>query len=201
MNLQSHRYFWVDALRGIAALCIVVFHYHHFYLEDAFGRDAIPPITEFPYASVVWPLYSSFAANAVEMFWLISGFVFAHVYLHRPTSAWQFSVARFARLYPLHFATLLYVAILQLVSLNLVGHWQIYANNDTKHFILQLFMSSNWNTWSANSINNSASFCLLGYFLPLFGRSPFPEGRSIQVCWILLPGITGLFAPTRSQQP
>lgn len=148
MNLQSHRYFWVDALRGIAALCIVVFHYHHFYLEDAFGRDAIPPIAEFPYASVVWPLYSSFAANAVEMFWLISGFVFAHVYLHRPTSAWQFSVARFARLYPLHFATLLYVAILQLVSLNLVGHWQIYANNDTKHFILQLFMSSNWNTWS-----------------------------------------------------
>lgn len=148
MKPQSHRYFWVDALRGIAALCIVVFHYHHFYLEDAFARDTLPPISEFPYASIIWPLYSSFASSAVEMFWLISGFVFAHVYLHRPTSAWQFTVARFARLYPLHFVALLYIAVLQLVSLNLFGHWQIYANNDTKHFILQLFMSSNWITWS-----------------------------------------------------
>lgn len=148
MKFQSHRYYWVDALRGIAALCIVVFHYHHFYLTDAFGRDAIPSINEFPYANIIWPLYSSFASSAVEMFWLISGFVFAHVYLNRRASAWQFSVARFARLYPLHFATLIYIAILQLISLNAVGHWQIYANNDTRHFILQLFMSSNWITWS-----------------------------------------------------
>jgi peptidoglycan/LPS O-acetylase OafA/YrhL len=148
MTHKPQRYFWVDALRGIAALCIVIFHYHHFYLNDAFGRDAIPPTSEFPYANIIGPLYSSFTANAVEMFWLISGFVFAHVYIRRPTSAWQFGVARFARLYPLHFATLVYVAIIQLVSLNIFGHWQIYANNDVRHFVLQLFMSSNWTTWS-----------------------------------------------------
>ena len=148
MTSHSHRYYWVDALRGVSALCIVIFHYHHFYLADAFDRSAIPPIGDFPYASIIWPLYSSFAANAVERFWVISGFVFAHVYLNRRTSAWAFSVARFARLYPLHFVTLIYIAALQVISLNAVGHWQIYANNDTRHFVLQLFMSSDWITWS-----------------------------------------------------
>lgn len=142
------RFYWVDALRGVAALVIVVFHYHHFYLADAFDRPSIPPKDSFPYASLLQPLYSSAAAKAVELFWLISGFVFAHVYLPRRVSAWSFSVARFARLYPLHFVTLLYVAGLQAISLNAAGHWQVYGNNDGLHFALQFFMASNWVTWS-----------------------------------------------------
>lgn len=145
---SSRRYHWVDALRGVAALSIVVFHYHHFYLADAFDRPSIPPVSEFPYASVIGFLYSSFSANAVELFWLISGFVFSHVYLYRSTPAWQFGVARFARLYPVHFATLIYVAALQVFSINMLGHWQIYGNNDVRHFTLQLFMSSNWTNLS-----------------------------------------------------
>ena len=144
----SRRYHWVDALRGVAALSVVVFHYHHFYLGNAFDRPSIPPISEFPYASVIGFLYSSFAANTVELFWLISGFVFSHVYLYRSTSAWQFGLSRFARLYPVHFATLIYVAALQVLSINTLGHWQIYGNNDAKHFALQLFMSSNWTNLS-----------------------------------------------------
>ncbi len=127
---------------------IVVFHYHHFYLADSFDRPAIPPIETYPYAGTLWLLYSPMAANAVELFWVISGFVFAHVYMPRRVSAWNFSVARFARLYPLHFATLLYVTALQAISLYAVGHWQVYGNNDVRHFSLQLFMSSNWITWS-----------------------------------------------------
>lgn len=142
------RFHSVDALRGVAALAIVVFHYHHFYLADAFDRPALPPVEAFPYADFLAPLYGPFAANAVELFWLISGFVFAHVYLPRRPSAWAFGVARFARLYPLHFVTLIYVALLQLISLHAVGHWQVYENNDLRHFGLQLFMSSNWITWS-----------------------------------------------------
>lgn len=142
------RFFWVDALRGLAAVAIVVFHYHHFYLADAFGRGDLPPVESFPYATLLKPLYGPWAANAVELFWLISGFVFAHVYTHRAATAWEFGVARFARLYPLHLATLLYVAGLQWVSLAQAGHWQVYGNNDPWHFILQLFMASNWPTFS-----------------------------------------------------
>lgn len=148
MQRPNARFFWVDALRGVAALVIVVHHYHHFYLGDAFDRPSIPPVEAFPYAGALFPLYNSMASNAVELFWLISGFVFAHVYLPRYVSAWTFFVARFARLYPLHFVTLIYVAALQVISLQFAGHWQVYANNDTRHFLLQLFMSSNWNSWS-----------------------------------------------------
>lgn len=146
-NSDIGRFQWVDALRGIAAMVIVVNHYHHFYLADAYDRAAIPEVEYFPYASILMPLYGPFAANAVELFWLISGFVFAHVYLAREASAWEFGVARFARLYPLHFATLIYVAAMQSVSQSMVGHWQVYGNNDVKHFFLQVFMSSNWSNW------------------------------------------------------
>lgn len=179
---QDVRFFWVDALRGIAALVIVVFHYHHFYLADAFDRSAIPSIETFPYAGILLPLYSRIASQAVELFWLISGFVFAHVYLPRQVSAWNFFVARFARLYPLHFATLLYVMALQTISFHTVGHWQVYANNDIRHFLLQLSMSSNWITWSRGlSFNGpiwSVSLEIVVYgifFLSLFAirRSPF----------------------------
>ena len=145
---MTGRFYWVDALRGLAAMAICVFHYHHFYLANAFDRDALPPTESYPYGDVLAPLYSPAAAHAVELFWLISGFVFAHVYFHRSTGWWAFGVARFARLYPLHFATLLYVAGLQLVSLNVVGHWQIYGSNDLRHFLLQLVMASNWTTLS-----------------------------------------------------
>lgn len=147
-NSPIQHFVWVDFLRGVAALAVVIFHYHHFYLADALDRPSIPPIGTFPYATILEPLYSHWAANAVELFWLISGFVFAHVYLTRKTTAREFGVARFARLYPLHFCTLIYVAALQWFSLKMVGHWQVYGNNDLFHFVLQLFMSSNWPTFS-----------------------------------------------------
>ncbi len=139
---------WIDALRGAAAIVIVVFHYHHFYLADAGGRALIPPTETFPYSSFLKPLFEPIASRAVELFWLISGFVFAHVYLRRRTSAWEFSFARLARLYPLHLVTLLYVAGIQAISMASQGHWQIYDNNDARHFVLQLFMASNWISWS-----------------------------------------------------
>lgn len=184
------RFFWVDALRGVAALVIVVFHYHHFYLADAYDRPAVPDISTFPYANLLTPLYSSFAANAVELFWLISGFVFLHVYLRRETGVWPFAVARFARLYPLHFATLLYVAALQVVSMQVAGHWQIYDNNDVRHFILQLFMASNWNNLAHGlSFNGpiwsvSLEIVVYGMFfcaIPLLKKAPIATSAVLSV--------------------
>ena len=138
-------FMWIDGLRGIAAVFVVIFHYHHFYLADADARLAIPDPATFPYAQLLQPVFV-YGSHAVELFWVISGFVFTHVYLDAPTSLRGFAVARFARLYPLHFLTLCYVALLQILSFNLAGHWQVYGHNDLRHFVLQLFLSSNWNT-------------------------------------------------------
>jgi len=147
-NFVFPQYFnCVDSIRTIAALVVVISHYHHFYLSDFSARDEIPSSQSFPYSELLRPLYD-FGGNAVQLFWVISGFVFMHVYAQRPTSPYQFFAARFARLYPLHFATLIFVLLLQTISINYVGHWQIYGNNDTRHFLLQLFMASNWSTLS-----------------------------------------------------
>ena len=79
---------------------------------------------------------------------MISGFVFTHVYLRRPTGLRDFWVARIARLYPMHLAMLLTVAALQWASWQVVGAWQIYGNNDARHFALQLVMAGSWSTLS-----------------------------------------------------
>ncbi len=181
------RLYWIDWTRGMAALVIVVFHYHHFYLRNSEDRPNLPQITEFPFGEILFPVFSSGAAHAVELFWLISGVVFMHVYSQRRTGLWNFGVARVARLFPLHLATLCLVAVIQIVSLQITGHWQIYGNNDLKHFGLQLLLSSNSvNLSHGLSFNGpiwSVSLEVPVYFLFLFllpaKASPVESGCSI----------------------
>lgn len=144
---MPQRFLWIDSFRGLAALCVVIFHYHHFYLRNALDRTNLPPTESFPYAAILNPIYLN-GHLAVQLFWVISGFVFTHVYLTRKTSLWQFSLARIARLYPLHLLSLLIVATLQIVSVASTTHWQIYENNDLRHFGLQLLFASNWTGFS-----------------------------------------------------
>ena len=53
-----------------------------------------------------------------------------------------FFINRFARLYPLHFATLILVAVLQIINLSLSNTFQIVPINDFYHFTLNLFFIS-----------------------------------------------------------
>lgn len=80
----------------------------------------------------------------VQVFWIISGFFFAVVYLGRAVTIRQFVIHRFARLYPLHFLTLLFVELLQGLALSLIGHTLFYENYDWPHFALQLGFVSDW---------------------------------------------------------
>lgn len=98
----------LDALRGIAA-CVVAFGYHVklFFAPGVFVPQWGGPIG-------VW--MHEFGWTAVDLFFVLSGFVFAHVYLRtqgrlgsRGGQA-DFWVARLARLYPLHLAMLLVTA-------------------------------------------------------------------------------------------
>lgn len=95
----------LDGLRGIAA-CVVAFAYHprSLFAPDLFtGHGAV----------LAWLSHWGWAF--VDLFFLLSGYIFAHVYLAgaklaRPGALEQFAVARAARLYPLHLLTLLLVA-------------------------------------------------------------------------------------------
>ncbi|WP_375280197.1 acyltransferase family protein [Pseudooctadecabacter sp.] len=170
----------IDAMRGIAALFVTIYHATRFFVEDA--ANFVIPVTvyEMPYGSWLWPAYL-YGEDAVRLFWVISGFVFAHVYWTRPTNAREFAVARFARLYPLHFVTLILVAGMQMISMNTQGYWQITDNNDLKHFVLQLFLldtvlnlsdgvSFNAPIWSVSA--EIFIYVVFFFTLPLTRRNP-----------------------------
>lgn len=151
-TLRGLRFAWIDAARGVAALTVLIWHYQHFYFPEA-GVNPIAAQRD------VQPLYGMLAVFyehghlAVQFFWLISGFVFAHVYLGARRDARSFFVARLARLYPLHLATLLLVAALQALSMKMTGVHQIYPGNTAENFLLHLGLAAYWPAGAEESFN------------------------------------------------
>jgi peptidoglycan/LPS O-acetylase OafA/YrhL len=83
---SSRRLTGLDALRGLAALAVVVYHYtHHFDVEFGTQRDLLFRFTK--------------GHLGVQLFFVISGFVILMT-LERSRSILDFTVARFSRLYP-----------------------------------------------------------------------------------------------------
>lgn len=145
----------IDALRGLAALTVVLFHYKNFIYGGPAPADVtMERLGATPLFQVIGPLAER-GPDAVMLFWLISGFVFTHVYAGRAEKSGlrNFWAHRFSRLYPLHFTTLIVVALLQLWAEFAYGRSFVYHNQDLKHFTLQLFMASNWGFEDGNSFN------------------------------------------------
>ncbi|HRQ90806.1 MAG TPA: acyltransferase, partial [Bacteroidia bacterium] len=86
----------------------------------------------------------------------------------RAVSAYEFSVQRFSRLYPLHLVTLVLVALLQALYFSREQKFFVYPNNDPFHFILNLGFASNWGLEKGLSFNGpvwSVSVEILLYLL------------------------------------
>ncbi|MEP7222912.1 MAG: acyltransferase, partial [Novosphingobium sp.] len=97
----------LDGLRGIAA-CGVVFTYHASLLFAGGQLTAVEHI-----APLSW--LRQWGWTFVDLFFVLSGYIFAHVYRGGEALAGRrqlgdFAVARIARLYPLHLVMLLLVA-------------------------------------------------------------------------------------------
>ncbi|HET9628135.1 MAG TPA: acyltransferase [Novosphingobium sp.] len=97
----------LDGLRGLAAAG-VAFTYH---ARDLF----VPGALDSGIGALDW--FHAYGWLFVDLFFLLSGYIFAHVYLGRgrPFTAedlTEFGVARFARLYPLHLLLLVITAAL-----------------------------------------------------------------------------------------
>jgi peptidoglycan/LPS O-acetylase OafA/YrhL len=136
----------LDALRGIAALSVVFWHWQHFYaitgaFQQGWKRDAQPFYWTFKL------LYDQGWA-AVDLFFPLSGFIFFWLYAEairtRQTGAGEFALLRFSRLFPLHLATLLAAAGLQIMFRHRTGSWFIYTDNDWRHFVPALLMAQQW---------------------------------------------------------
>jgi len=134
----------LEAVRFVAAFAVLIWHYQHFAYADApvaLVRDRLP------FYGLLHPFYEA-GQYGVWVFWCVSGFIFFWKYRDaisdRSMPGWTFLVFRLSRLYPLHFVTLIIVAILQSIYFRQHGCFFVYQNNDLQHFFLQIFMASKW---------------------------------------------------------
>ena len=107
----------LDALRGLAALGVAIFH-----CTDHYGREighTVPPAFGFPPGNY-----------GVELFFLISGFVI-FMTLERTRSAGDFVVSRFSRLFPAYWAAIIVTAaVVYTIGLpqQQLGAWDLALN-------------------------------------------------------------------------
>ncbi|MCK5849661.1 MAG: acyltransferase [Kiritimatiellae bacterium] len=145
----------LDVSRGFAALAVVLWHWQHFaYKGHALSQDFLRERQ--PLYDILRLFYEN-GSKGVQYFFLLSGFIFFWLYSasinNRKTTAWEFGVQRFSRLYPLHFITLLLVALLQLLYVARENASFVYPFNDIYHFFLNLALAPHWGFESGRSFN------------------------------------------------
>jgi peptidoglycan/LPS O-acetylase OafA/YrhL len=161
----------LDGLRGIAAIAVVGFHYNIFFLPQArlpfVGRGYL----------------------AVDFFFLLSGFVLAHVYGRELASDWRshwqkFAMARFARIYPLFALTTIVMATIHLsgAPLRLV----LFSGRSLmlQPFLLQQWSGLSWNypSWSISTEAEAYVFFVIFAGLLVKGKHP----GLIGVCCVVI---------------
>lgn len=116
-SVNSKRLIQVDALRGLAALAVVLFHYTRRFAE-VFGSESLPSLS-FPDGYY-----------GVNLFFIISGFVI-FMTLEKTNKPMDFVVSRLSRLFPAYWvAVFLTFSICHLLGLpgKLIGVWPALAN-------------------------------------------------------------------------
>ena len=145
---------WLELFRFFCSFMVICHHYGQYFLFHNPNFIFIKENQPF------YSLFSFFYDNgtmAVLMFWSLSGFIFQWKYSvdisNKILSSKRFFIDRFSRLYPLHFATLILVCILQQIYSHMHNNtYFIYQSNDIGHFILNIFFASSW-FGTANSFN------------------------------------------------
>ncbi len=179
-------------LRGIAALLTVLFH---FDLMMGGGGNLLLKFKD----SL---LFTRFYLM-VDFFFILSGFIMCHVY-----GKWfsdsveknefrQFTIARFARVYPLHFVTLLYCIGLKLAFIAAGGletnPMEAVSNNWAaipSHLLLLHSMNVNeWFTWNNASWSISTEWWM--YMMFPFLVKPFWKLRSVERAIVVLACLAG----------
>ena len=171
---NSQRFYLLDLTRTVAALCVVLQHYQHFYFlsynvfPENFTRS------QQPFYFLLKDFYS-FGSVAVQFFFTLSGFIFFFIYnrliYERKISLKNYFILRISRLYPLHILTLIAVMLLQFLYYYLNNKYFIHDSNTFENFILHLFLIQEWrlNTeWSFNAPSWSISVEILLYIFFFF---------------------------------
>ncbi|WP_308546678.1 acyltransferase [uncultured Pantoea sp.] len=166
-NIFGERIYTLDALRGIASLSVVFWHWRHFFHLDN-GTFTLS-MEKQPFYQAFSILYG-YGLHAVELFFVISGFVFFHLYYSkiqsRAVTAKEFFVKRITRLYPLFILSSILVGLLQFFFKQHHNSFFVYQQNDLYHAFLNILMIQAWgfqHGWSFNAPSWSISIEVLLY--------------------------------------
>ncbi|MEI6642730.1 MAG: acyltransferase [Novosphingobium sp.] len=180
LRLEKRHFNALDLSRLVAACAVLFWHYQHFFVPPVDYQFHVNRQVVSPLYRELWWLFD-YGHVAVQYFWAVSGFVFAHVYLADAGARGRFWLARVARLWPLHLLTLGLVAVMQAAYSGANGTEFIYHHQDARHFLLSLGLAHYWG-WQADQSFNGPSWSLsteiLAYaafwlLLPSLRRSPF----------------------------
>ncbi len=164
---SSNRLLGLELLRFGSALSVLFWHYQHFFYV---GDQPVGLVTEELPLYFLLRAFYRFGSHGVEVFWCISGFIFFWKYrtsvAEKTITLKKFFVLRFSRLYPLHFVTLLLVALLQAMYFARTGTYFVFQNNDLKHFVVQLFLANGW--WYAEDYSFNGPVWSISREVPVY---------------------------------
>lgn len=195
----------LDISRGIAAYCVIFWHWQHFFYEGDhlskyFDKQNMPL---YDYLSILY----NYGYCAVSFFFMLSGFIFFWLYYDKISSKKcsfkEFAILRLARLYPLHLITLLLVLFLQIVYYNLSNSNFVYTNNDSLHFILNLFLVSYWKSSFGYSFNGPTwSISIeIGLYLIFYLFCKIPLNKIIKLSIIIIASSVILYLKIYTSWP
>lgn len=126
----------LDGLRGIAALIIALFFHYKKFLPGV-------SIDEFPLSGIFEYLYKD-GAICVELFFMMSGFIFFRFYFQKVSEhkikVESFFGKRIVRLFPLYLITSAVVVIIQkIIDIFMNTYFNTQFPADIKHKVLNLF--------------------------------------------------------------
>lgn len=162
---MNKRFLVLDSFRGIAAICVVIFHMH-----------IVSSITELNF----------FRGSRlfVEFFFVLSGFVLAHTYGFKSVSFKKFIISRTFRLYPLHLFMFIVFILLELSKLIAYKYGFLSkpftGNKALSEIIPNLLFLQSWLPWFKTFSWNFPSWSLsveyymyIIFFFTLFIKSNF----------------------------
>ena len=162
MNNKFERLYLLDFARAIAATCVVLLHYQHFYSSDYnqqlnFVKDLQPFYN-------ILGIFYEFGTVAVQFFFILSGFIFFMFYRERILEGVinfkNFIILRLTRLYPLHLLTLILVLIIQFFYNQSYSEYFIYKNNNLENFIAHFVLIQEWGFIGETASYNGPSWSI-----------------------------------------
>ena len=178
---STQKFLALDAIRGIAAVVVLMYHYWLFF---CFNTSFAPPFHEIVYK------INRYGFFAVDLFFILSGFIFCSIYgekvASQKVSLKEFSLLRFSRLYPLHWLTLLIVLVMQLFrSSHALSDYPVGYSHSLFSFLLNIPLVQNGWVTTAYSFNGPAWSISVEIMMYLLFFAVFLCGRDKKTIFFL----------------